>query len=868
MTKAFYSSPRARFLDSNGNPLSNGRVSFYEPNTTTLKTIYSDVTENTPAPNPMLLDADGYVQDGGVWLGEGRYKFKLDQAIVPSPDVNEDADFQELWTIDNILGDGVTDGGELSTIFVDSVADMIQLNTSSYSLVYCGGYYQNGDGGGGFFYYDAGNGEIADDGVIFSPVGAPALGRYVRILESGEITNKQYGAFELNPSSNEGKISSGLSYALTNGYRFHFVPSRVDITIDTVFPFKANVVFDAGFSFYQDPLEAEKKYTFLAKTFTFNGRSPIISGSANVALISDDKSDVYPELWGAVSGQDCYNAFIKMQGNYNSSLVIDQTYDITASGVPSPTLIGLDALHFTQFGSLTSAIQVALNSYTWDKQRSQFFDIPFDKLNYNAGFRQFYASHFGTDYSDYSDMVTAVTNSGSNDMAVIWDNRFNTIFSLSDDGAGLGYERITSIVEDGATLNLNTIVDMGYLSAGNYQVFEPNVPNGYLKVSTQKINPFWFGAKNFGADTPSNAITNTLALIRCFNTNWRGVSGVIDGGGADFAISNEIIVNKNIKLKNIELYATTSTTFTGSNVLTCTNGGDLENVTINQNSATISNSINLTNGSYKIKSCNFKAPNGALINTNDLEIKDSVIESSGSSVQDFTITCDNLDMQNNTIIRMTTSITKTVDCCGLVKNNTFKNGRFVVYNPSYYKIKDNSFVQEVYVVGDLSLPQIILDGVSPNYNVIDLDITGNSHKVSASQTGSHLNVFVGSNIDVNGHRGIEVSNNEISPLGSAMTPSGTRVSAQWNISTSGNQVVSSGFEFILGQSSIVSGSQIANAGGFITGISAIATPTFPLDKKVSFNGFITNSTFNIYVETSNNNSAILCYTLFVNNRER
>ena len=80
--KIFYSSPRARFFDTNGNPLSNGRVSFYEAGTTTLKTIYTDITQTTPAPNPMLLDAEGYVRDQGIWLGQGRYKFKLDRAIV------------------------------------------------------------------------------------------------------------------------------------------------------------------------------------------------------------------------------------------------------------------------------------------------------------------------------------------------------------------------------------------------------------------------------------------------------------------------------------------------------------------------------------------------------------------------------------------------------------------------------------------------------------------------------------------------------------------------------------------------------------------------------------------------------------------
>ena len=72
MTAAIpFVNPRPRYFDSNGDPLSSGVLEFYEANTDTAKEVYTDHTEATPATNPHMLDADGYVRVGGLWLGEG-----------------------------------------------------------------------------------------------------------------------------------------------------------------------------------------------------------------------------------------------------------------------------------------------------------------------------------------------------------------------------------------------------------------------------------------------------------------------------------------------------------------------------------------------------------------------------------------------------------------------------------------------------------------------------------------------------------------------------------------------------------------------------------------------------------------------------
>lgn len=63
---------KTTFFDSNGNPLSSGKVFYYVPSTTTPKTTYQDINQTIPNSNPVVLDAAGRspVQ---IW-GVGNYR--------------------------------------------------------------------------------------------------------------------------------------------------------------------------------------------------------------------------------------------------------------------------------------------------------------------------------------------------------------------------------------------------------------------------------------------------------------------------------------------------------------------------------------------------------------------------------------------------------------------------------------------------------------------------------------------------------------------------------------------------------------------------------------------------------------------------
>lgn len=62
------------FTDGNNLPLAGGQVTFYEPNTTTYATVYSDPAGSNPLPNPATIGPDGYLEPSGQVWGSGTFR--------------------------------------------------------------------------------------------------------------------------------------------------------------------------------------------------------------------------------------------------------------------------------------------------------------------------------------------------------------------------------------------------------------------------------------------------------------------------------------------------------------------------------------------------------------------------------------------------------------------------------------------------------------------------------------------------------------------------------------------------------------------------------------------------------------------------
>ena len=86
--------PKFRAVDNNGNALSGGLAFFYAAGTTSLVATYTDSTQATQNPNPVVLSTRG---EANVWLAAGQ-NVKL--TLSPSTDTNPPTN--PIWTVDQI----------------------------------------------------------------------------------------------------------------------------------------------------------------------------------------------------------------------------------------------------------------------------------------------------------------------------------------------------------------------------------------------------------------------------------------------------------------------------------------------------------------------------------------------------------------------------------------------------------------------------------------------------------------------------------------------------------------------------------------------------------------------------------------------
>lgn len=159
-------------FDDNGNLLVGGKLYTYEAGTLTPKATYTTAAGTVANSNPVILDSSGYAD---VWLGDGGYKFRLD-----------DADDNTIFVVDNI-------GGTSSTAFGENVME-ISTNTAVTAPF-------------------ANTAFIATAALTMSLLDAATAGEGFYF----SVRNESAGSVTIDPDASQ-SINGGSTYTLQAGY--------------------------------------------------------------------------------------------------------------------------------------------------------------------------------------------------------------------------------------------------------------------------------------------------------------------------------------------------------------------------------------------------------------------------------------------------------------------------------------------------------------------------------------------------------------------------------------------------------------------------------------------------------------------------
>jgi len=153
------------------------------------------------------------VTDGGVWIPEGNYDFFVDRYI--GDDQFGDPEFANIpsRTRLNIAGSVSGSGAGGSFAFINSIEDLRAILPDTADLVYVAGYYGNDGVGGGFMRWDTGASATDDGGSVFSPNGAPTVGRWFRVFETSNVFMEQWGVRVSSAYSNASAVENMIAFA-------------------------------------------------------------------------------------------------------------------------------------------------------------------------------------------------------------------------------------------------------------------------------------------------------------------------------------------------------------------------------------------------------------------------------------------------------------------------------------------------------------------------------------------------------------------------------------------------------------------------------------------------------------------------------
>ena len=537
--------PRAFFTNKIGTePLSYGRVSFYEAGTAELKEIYANQQETENLTNPLRLDIGGKVPSAGAWLGYGYYKIKVEKFIGKDELGNDE--FALEYTIDDYLGVGQSvDEIVKENIVIEKVTDLREIAISN-EIVYCLGYYASNDGGGGWFQYDSTSTKADDGGAYIAPTGNPATGRYLRIFNNG-VNIRMWGAVEgqANVATNIKNASIYCARDETRTSETLLFPAGQYAIADTELLLddsrdsnKVGYVIEESCEFIQD-----------SGTNTIRFKNPtLIHGRTKIAdrleVAESVLGFVYSEWWGvgvdiptsiAISFNNCIN------GSNNQPIrLLSGTYNFGGTNV-----VVNNKLIFEEGAKINGGSSSNITIKTIENNSTQSI-LDNNISNVILTDRQIPTSYFNLDnVTDLTNILACAANSG---FTLVWEKSFTFDADFAFNGT------IINKFIGGVTWSLggNNITGV-YAEIPQYETFVLGGGNIELANYTS-YDSIWFNSSTIA--NINQFISNAIL----YEKNMRFFGNISSDTPLDFALgSGRNLIVRDLKLTGITVANTITT---------------------------------------------------------------------------------------------------------------------------------------------------------------------------------------------------------------------------------------------------------------------------------------------------------------------
>jgi hypothetical protein len=204
-----------QYLDSNGNPLSGGKLQVYLAGTTTPSPAYQDAGLTTPHANPIVFDAAGR-PPAAIFLDALSYKFVLMTAA--SVVIN---------TVDNVQAVHVTSAALVTPVYEFGGDSVSQITATSYPT---GTTIDKTHAGTSVLSLDSTNlpaGTYALEGMLLAGGGATVTAALVNLTDGSPNTAMAGSEIASTSTTGERKISSSITFAAAGSAKDYAIKVKV-----------------------------------------------------------------------------------------------------------------------------------------------------------------------------------------------------------------------------------------------------------------------------------------------------------------------------------------------------------------------------------------------------------------------------------------------------------------------------------------------------------------------------------------------------------------------------------------------------------------------------------------------------------------